>query len=1040
MPFARSLLLALALSGSAALVLAGEPAHAADTLPADGLVAFLPGGEIVGDGSTSVDLWILALNADGTPMRGLKAKMSSSEGDVGSASDQGGGLYKVSFTAPAVDAASTVTVTLKGKTPAKKAVLVSQGFSVRPAMGSSLAVSANPERITLGTGTNGTLTVQLSGNTDGADVIARSSAGSLASVVGLGGGKFTAAFTADTVNYPHLALVGVADKRAPGAAYGFTALPMDGKTDFPVTSKPNASVMMRIGDAEFGPVQADAAGKAKVPIIVPPGATTATVVTVEDGSTSESSIDLRIPETRRMLLLPVQAGFVASEGASYPVRVAVAQPQGGADSGAKVTLTATTGKFSAAKHEGSGVYAATYTPGTADTRTIATITAQVGDSPTQVDTMDVTLIPGLPGGVAISTSPEHIGKGEVAVTATVTRANGTGIAGRQVLIETTGGRVTEAASDGGDGLYKAKVDGGSSDRVEVFATVRTEPSGNGAAHILVIPGSEQLSNDGASKTSVTIVATDAEGHPVAGVPVGLQLEGTDGSLPSSVTTGPNGFARVSYTAGRDIGIAHLIATAAGHTGAASVFQAPALISPVDLPEPVSGEAKAIRDAWAARMPTVVLSKKAGSTVAAATPEGAMTRDDGTADATPEPAEPVAKPEPVAEPKPEPAPEPEPVVEKPEPAPEPEVVPEPVVPDRAEAPEGAAVTSISLAANPAEVAPGGTTTITISATDSNGAGVTGHSFELITADGKLANVEEVGNGDYTVVFTASKKASGEVRLSVASDDGPAAFKKVPVGGEAVATAKEPKAPKEPKAAKEPKTPSEPMEEKWLRVRGGFALSSYWYQQEPSDTNTVLLPDRFSVGASSGPNAMSLGFDVDARAWFIKYIGAEVHVRSTFHGVQAAVFGDQVAPDTLMLVEAHGLARYPFQAGSNSFHIGARAGVGVSDFIYYSGDADGGVVDYANFVVPSLDLGAEIGAQIGDLGLLAGFTEGLAYFSVPSRTSIDIGATYDITDPIFIHAGFGVQSRKLPVIGNNTGDEQGVITDGQLQGTIGAGIAF
>ena len=148
-------------------------------------------------------------------------------------------------------------------------------------------------------------------------------------------------------------------------------------------------------------------------------------------------------------------------------------------------------------------------------------------------------------------------------------------------------------------------------------------------------------------------------------------------------------------------------------------------------------------------------------------------------------------------------------------------------------------------------------------------------------------------------------------------------------------------------------------------GAFALSSYYYQQEPGNTNTVLLPDRFSVGASAGPNATSLGADVGARLWASDYFGVDARVRATFHGVTADVFGGAVAPDTLMLVEAHGLARYPFQAGSSQFHVGARLGVGMADFIYYTGSVDSGTVEYSNFLVPELDVGAEIGALVGCL---------------------------------------------------------------------------
>ena len=128
------------------------------------------------------------------------------------------------------------------------------------------------------------------------------------------------------------------------------------------------------------------------------------------------------------------------------------------------------------------------------------------------------------------------------------------------------------------------------------------------------------------------------------------------------------------------------------------------------------------------------------------------------------------------------------------------------------PADAEVSALSISGNVDAVAPGGSVTLTISALDGSDRGVEGHSFELITKDGKLGSLEEIGAGDYRVTFRVSKKAADSVRVSVVSEDGPASFIKIAVSDDAPAaepetttaeTAEKPE--KEPKE-RAPKTAS------------------------------------------------------------------------------------------------------------------------------------------------------------------------------------------------------------------------------------------
>ena len=241
---ARNLLVALALIGAPTVGLIPTVAYAQDALPGGGMITMLPLGEVVADGNRSVDLYVVAIDGEGNGLKGLKVKTSATSGTVSGLSEAGDGLYKVTFKPEAVDAPTTVTISIRGKTADRAAVNVALGVSVRPPMGTDLVTSANPERVMLGSGTRATIAVQTGGHVQGAEIVARSNAGTVEPAVSLGGGKFTASFSPDPVNYPHLALIGLADRRNPTEARTFVVVPLDGKTEFPVTSKPDAQVLM----------------------------------------------------------------------------------------------------------------------------------------------------------------------------------------------------------------------------------------------------------------------------------------------------------------------------------------------------------------------------------------------------------------------------------------------------------------------------------------------------------------------------------------------------------------------------------------------------------------------------------------------------------------------------------------------------------------------------------------------------------------------------------------------------------------------------
>ena len=107
-------------------------AHAAAGVFGGRLIEMLPTGSLIGDGATSVRLYVLMLEPDATPIEGLEAKVTVSGGVPGELVRVSPGLYQVDWVPPMVDAARDIEITLRGKTPDKAKVVRTWAVSVLP--------------------------------------------------------------------------------------------------------------------------------------------------------------------------------------------------------------------------------------------------------------------------------------------------------------------------------------------------------------------------------------------------------------------------------------------------------------------------------------------------------------------------------------------------------------------------------------------------------------------------------------------------------------------------------------------------------------------------------------------------------------------------------------------------------------------------------------------------------------------------------------------------------------------------------------------
>ena len=1023
-----SFVLRLLLAGAVTtVVLSPESAIAqpAAVFEGNGLIEMISATGIVGDGASTAELYVLALNADGSPMSGLSLKASVSTGAVTALSDAGGGLYKLTYTPPNVDARVSAVLTLKGKV-GKESVTKAFNFTVSPPRTHAIVATANPPRMTLGQDRTANLSFTLSGGDraalSGVELAISASSGTIENVTNLGGGQFAALYTAPGVNYPHVAQITIADKRDPSRSFGVLGIPLSGKVEFPVTVQPNNRVVIKIGDQQFGPIQADAQGRARVPILVPPGAAVAEKISISaDGKSASEPLDLKVPEGKRITLVPTAAALPSDARLGVPVHAYVVAPDGKPDVAAQVVFSTTAGVVSAAKHVGNGVYAASFQPPNGASSAQATLTASLSDRPSgQTASAPISLVSARATNVALTSEPTVLAAAAdgFRIFAKVTGPDGAGLGSRNLTFGASGAKVNGAVKDLKNGDYQAVFTTTSKGPVALTAMASAPVTGNPLSTVLVLPSRARLSNDGLSSSMITVATVDEFGYPVPNVAITLRLTAGDGTLPATATSNAEGVAQVYYTAGRRAGHVAIEATAGDALGAASMVQAPDGLALPTMPASGPKSHVALVNEWDRSLAEMRIERE-GQTGAVIAP---------------------------------------------------------VVPS---ANGGARPARAALASDPATVSAGGSVKLRINISDEGGRGVGGQELEFLTSAGTVGAVTEVGGGVYEAMLSVPGNAAGDVKVSVATRDGSvSSFMRVPVGGAESAwtttspfTTTEtvdpyampapsttptptPVATPAPVAPPVPLTPPKPVattttsvtqtpnDRPWLRARAGFSYAWYTYNQQPKSDHTVLFPEELQL--SSG----SQGGHGQARVFlpFFKYLGAEVDFRGTVYTLDpvplcAALDNEckdaSLVSDTVLATRIVGIGRYAFDVGGNSFHVGARAGWGNSDVQTYT-VKEGQEIILDQLALNSLVLGAELGAEVGpSLFFVTTFNEHLAGATAPYNTEFAAEVGYAFLPFLYGSLSYDLSIRSIG-IENTDGEPVGAIEDSFHGGTISLGL--
>lgn len=132
-----------------------------------------------------------------------------------------------------------------------------------------LSITASPERPVLGADTPVVLTIEAP---EGAtDVRVFATRGQVAELTTLGPGRLQALYVPPVERFPQLAVLVVQANTPAGVVHGWRVMPLLGQGSASVKTRPNAPVTITVGPTRFGPVIADAQGRARIPIVVPPG-------------------------------------------------------------------------------------------------------------------------------------------------------------------------------------------------------------------------------------------------------------------------------------------------------------------------------------------------------------------------------------------------------------------------------------------------------------------------------------------------------------------------------------------------------------------------------------------------------------------------------------------------------------------------------------------------------------------------------------------------------------------------------------------------
>ncbi|MFN7134324.1 MAG: hypothetical protein ACK4N5_19750, partial [Myxococcales bacterium] len=181
-----------------------------------------------------------------------------------------------------------------------------------------LIVRADRERVQLGRDEQVTLRVEVPEGAQSLRLFA--SRGVVGEPVAAGPNVFEATYLPPKQKFPQIAVVAAVADSPSGAIHGALTLPLWGEGIAVVKTRPRGQVLLRIGDATFGPAIADDTGTSTTTVVVPPG--------VAHAYHGERAIDLHIPDYPRVLLVPERTAVSIDAARTVEARLYAVEADG----------------------------------------------------------------------------------------------------------------------------------------------------------------------------------------------------------------------------------------------------------------------------------------------------------------------------------------------------------------------------------------------------------------------------------------------------------------------------------------------------------------------------------------------------------------------------------------------------------------------------------------------------------------------------------------------------------------------------------------
>ncbi len=226
-----------------------------------------------------------------------------------------------------------------------------------------LGLRAEPAALVLGAGARATVSLVAPCETPPR---VSASVGRVGAVRALGGGRFELDYAPPETAYPQVAIVAAASCDR----WGWVPIPLSGRGVAVAHASPHSEIRVTIGGASFGPVRADAAGEAKVAVVVPAG--------VDRAYHRDRPLDLKVPPALHLHVALGRDAAPADVDQEVPLRVFAVTPDGAPRAAAPVRLEVTRGAVEGLAEVAPGELAATWRvpSGAAGT---ATVKARLAD-------------------------------------------------------------------------------------------------------------------------------------------------------------------------------------------------------------------------------------------------------------------------------------------------------------------------------------------------------------------------------------------------------------------------------------------------------------------------------------------------------------------------------------------------------------------------------------------------------------------------------------------------------------------------------------